>query len=292
MRSEGKHCNVALLEIQPTPFVKWAGGKSQLLEQFEALFPSSFNGYIEPFVGGGAVFFHLFNQGYVTNETILNDLNHSLMNCYKVIRDQVEKLIEELYRYEPHKTDENFFYNIREWDRQPNFSERSPVERAARIIFLNRTCYNGLYRVNSKGQFNVPFGKYENPRICDAENLRAISQALQNVELYSGDFEKCIDTAKRGNFIYLDPPYHPLSETASFTSYTKEDFTKMDQIRLAKTYAHLDKKGCLVMLSNSYTPFIRDLYREYRQEAVNARRAINSKGNNRNKIPELVILNY
>jgi DNA adenine methylase len=144
------------LEIKPTPFVKWAGGKGQLLEQFEELFPPSFNGYVEPFVGGGAVFFHLYNQGRINDGAILNDLSHSLMNCYKVIREHVEKLIDELRRHEPHKTDEDYFYKIRRWDRQPSFDERSSVERAARIIFLNRTCYNGLYRVNSKG-FNVPF---------------------------------------------------------------------------------------------------------------------------------------
>jgi DNA adenine methylase len=214
------------------------------------------------------------------------------MNCYKVIREHVEKLIEELRRHEPHKTDEDYFYKIRRWDRQPSFDERSSVERAARIIFLNRTCYNGLYRVNSKGQFNVPFGRYKNPRICDEKKLRAVSQALQEVELYSDDFEKCLDNTKRGDFVYLDPPYHPLSETSSFTSYTKEDFTEEDQMRLADAYAHLDEKGCLVMLSNSYTSFIRDLYNEYTQEPVGARRAINSNGDKRNEISELVILNY
>jgi len=280
------------LVVQSKPFVKWAGGKGQLLEQFDPLFPTHFNRYIETFVGGGAVFFYLFNQGHIADGVILNDLNHDLMNCYTIIRDQVEELIGELYRHEPYKTKADYFYTVRKWDRRPDFDDRSPVERAARTIFLNRTCYNGLYRVNSKGQFNVPVGRYKNPQVCNEENLRTVSQSLQGAELYSEDFESCVKQAKRGNFIYLDPPYHPLSETASFTSYTKEDFTKEDQIRLAQVYQQLDEEGCLVMLSNSYTPFIRDLYDGYRQEEVSARRAINSKGNGRSEMSELVILNY
>jgi DNA adenine methylase len=291
MKAEAKRIDLGL-EVQPTSFVKWAGGKSQLLKQFEPLFPPRFNGYVEPFVGGGAVFFHLFNQGRITNGAILNDLNPGLMNCYEIIRDQVEELIEELHRHEPHKTEEDYFYEVRKWDRQPNFDDRSPVEQVARTIFLNRTCYNGLYRVNSKGQFNVPFGRYKNPQVCDEENLRAVSRALQGVELLSGDFKKCIERVEHGDFVYLDPPYHPISETASFTSYTKDDFTEEDQIRLAEAYHHLAEKGCLVMLSNSYTPFIQDLYNGYRQKEVNARRAINSKGNGRGRVSELVILNY
>jgi DNA adenine methylase len=275
-----------------TPFVKWAGGKSQLLEQFESLFPTHFSRYVEPFVGGGAVFFHLLNHRFIINGAILNDLNQELMSCYKVIRDQVEDLIEELYRHEPHKTEESYFYEIREWDRKPDFNARGPIEQAARTIFLNRTCYNGLYRVNSKGQFNVPFGKYKNPRVCDEENLRAVSQALQGIELYSEDFVECVKRAERGDFVYLDPPYHPLNETSSFTSYTRDNFGDADQERLVETFRQLDKKGCRVMLSNSYTPFIRKLYDGYRQEVVTARRAISCKGNGRGAINEIAILNY
>lgn len=280
------------MHVEPGPFVKWAGGKSQLLEQFESLFPARFNRYIEPFVGGGAVFFHLFNRGFITNGAILNDLNRELMNCYEVIRDQVEELIEELYRHEPYKTEESYFYEIREWDRKPDFNHRSPAERAARTIFLNRTCYNGLYRVNSRNQFNVPFGRYKNPTICDEENLRAVSQALQGVELRSEDFERCVEWAGPGDFLYLDPPYHPLSETASFTSYTRDDFGEADQIRLAEVFRQLDRKGCIVMLSNSYTSLIQQLYADYRQDIVNATRAISCKGDGRGSIPELVIMNY
>ena len=278
--------------LEATPFVKWAGGKSQLLKQFESFFPDRFSRYIEPFVGGGAVFFHLYNQGRIGGGVVLNDLNEELMTCYEVIRDQVDDLIEELRRHESHKMEEDYFYKVREWDRKPDFHERSPVERAARMIFLNRTCYNGLYRVNSRNQFNVPFGRYKNPTICDEENLRAVSQALQGVELHSEDFEQCIKWVGPNDFVYLDPPYHPLSETSSFTSYTRDDFGEADQKRLAKTFRQLNKKGCRVMLSNSCTPFIRKLYDGHRRERVFARRAISCKGDGRGSIPELVILNY
>ncbi len=280
------------IRTQAASFVKWAGGKSQLLEQFGPLFPARFNRYIEPFVGGGAVFFHLYNQGRIGNGAILNDLNQELMNCYEVIRDRVEELIEELRRHEPHKTEKSYFYEIRGWDRKPGFKERSPVEQAARTIFLNRTCYNGLYRVNSRSQFNVPFGSYKNPTICDEDNLRAVSQALQGVELRSEDFERCVEWAGPGDFLYLDPPYHPLSDTASFTSYTSDDFGEDDQRRLAEVFRQLDQKGCIVMLSNSYTPLIKELYADYRREIVNAIRAISCKGDGRGSIPEFVILNY
>lgn len=278
--------------MQAAPFVKWAGGKSQLLEQFEPLFPVQFDKYIEPFVGGGAVFFHLYNQGRIGGGVVLNDLNEELMTCYEVIRDQVDDLIEELRRHESFKMEEIYFYEVRKWDRRPDFHERSPVERAARMIFLNRTCYNGLYRVNSRNQFNVPFGRYKNPTICDEENLRAVSQALQGVELHSEDFEQCIKWVGPDDFVYLDPPYHPLSETSSFTSYTRDDFGEADQKRLAKTFRQLNKKGCRVMLSNSCTPFIRKLYDGHRRERVFARRAISCKGDGRGGISELVILNY
>jgi DNA adenine methylase len=280
------------IRLQAAPFVKWAGGKSQLLEQFQPFFPAQFNKYVEPFVGGGAIFFHLYNQNRIANGVILNDLNRELMTCYEVIRDQVDKLIEELRRHEAHKTQKSYFYEIRGWDRQPGIKERSPVERAARTVFLNRTCYNGLYRVNSRGQFNVPFGSYKNPLICDEDNLRAVSQALQGVELRSDDFERCVEWAGPGDFVYLDPPYHPLSETASFTSYTKDDFGEADQTRLAAIFRQLDEMGCRVMLSNSYTSLIKELYIAYRQEVVTATRAINCRGEGRGGIPELVILNY
>lgn len=278
--------------LRAAPFVKWAGGKSQLLEQFESFFYVQFNRYVEPFVGGGAVFFHLYNQGRIGDSVILNDLNSELMNCYTVIRDQVDELIEELRRHEAHRTEENYFYEMRRWDREQDFKWCSPVKRAARTIFLNRTCYNGLYRVNSLGHFNVPFGSYKNPMICDEDNLRMVSQALQGVELRSEDFGRCVGWVRPGDFVYLDPPYHPLSETASFTSYTENDFGESDQTRLAAVFRQLDEIGCYVMLSNSYTPLIRRLYEGYRMEVVTAIRAINCKGDRRGGIRELVVLNY
>ncbi len=286
--------------MNPTPFVKWAGGKGQLLTQFEPYFPASFGRYIEPFVGGGAVFFHLYNQGRLIGKQmsrsepsriILIDRLEELINCYCVIQNQVEDLIAELQRHEPHKLDADHYYEVRAWDRRPDYAQRSDVERAARFILLNRTCYNGLYRVNRRSQFNVPFGRYDNPTICDATNLRASSRALQGVMLLVGDFARCLEWAGPGDLIYLDPPYHPLSDTANFTSYTRDDFGVDDQRRLADLFRELDRRGCLVMLSNSHTDLIRDLYDGYEQVQVQAIRAISSKGSERGAIAELLVMN-
>jgi DNA adenine methylase len=263
-----------------------------LLSQFEPYFPNHFRGYVEPFVGGGAVFFHLYQQGQLHGKpVVLMDRLDELINAYRVIQGHVEDLIEELQRHEPHKLDADYFYEVRKWDRAPDWSRRSKVEQAARFIFLNHTCYNGLYRVNRRGLFNVPFGRYRNPTICDADNLRAVSRALQGVTLLSGDFERCLDFAESGDLIYLDPPYHPLSDTAHFTSYTSDDFGIEDQRRLADLFRELDHRGCSVMLSNSYTGLIRELYDGYEQVQVRAVRAISSKGNKRGAIPELLVVN-
>ncbi len=282
------------LSTTAKPFVKWAGGKSQLLDQFEDLFPKTFNNYIEPLVGGGAVFFHLFNTTRIKNKAILNDVNPELMNCYRVIKNKVEELIEKLkeleYRYR--KAPKKIYYRVRKWDRQKNFSKRSLVERAARTIFLNKTCYNGLYRVNNKGQFNVPFGRYKKPTICDEENLREVNVALQKAQLKSKDFTICLRCAKQGDFIYFDPPYYPISETADFTSYTKEDFTEKDQKRLKEVFKNLTGRKCKAMLSNSNTNFIRNLYKKFQIYEVKAKRYINSNPQGRGKIVELVIINY
>ena len=276
----------------PSPFVKWAGGKGQLLPQFQPYFPTRFERYIEPFVGGGAVFFHLYNQGHLPEkEVILIDHVEELINGYRVVQSQVEALIEELERHEPHKLDADYYYRVRAWDRRPEYGQRSDVERAARFLFLNRTCYNGLYRVNRKGQFNVPFGRHNNPRVCNAGNLRAASLALQGATLESGDFGRCLEWAGPGDLVYLDPPYHPLSDTSSFTSYTPAAFGAEDQRRLADLFRELDGQGCQVMLSNSCTPLIRELYKGYTQIEVRAIRAISSKGDGRGAIPELLVLN-
>ena len=278
--------------MDPAPFVKWAGGKSRLLSQYESYFPAAIERYVEPFVGGGAVFFHLVKQGRISSErVVLIDRLEELINCYQVIRDEVEALIDLLAAHEHRKTDKAYYYEVRSWDRSQDYEQRTKVERAARLIFLNHVCYNGLYRVNRKGEFNVPFGRYRNPRVFSAVNLRAIHKVLQESVILQGHFERCLEFAQPGDFVYLDPPYHPLSDTAQFTSYTSSDFGLQDQEHLAEVFRKLDHRGCQVMLSNSHTDFVRDLYDGYRQIEVQASRAINSKGNRRGKIAELLIVN-
>jgi DNA adenine methylase len=276
----------------PKPFVKWAGGKGQLLAQFEPFWPTKFQGYVEPFAGGGAVFFHLCRRQQLHAPVVLNDACAELMLCYQVIRDDVEGLIVALRRHEPYRLEADYYYAVRAWDRESDFAQRPAVERAARTLFLNRTCYNGLYRVNQQGHFNVPFGRYDNPRVVDEENLHAVSNALQGVELHSRDFESCQQWASASDLVYLDPPYDPLSETSSFTSYTSTPFAESEQRRLAGLFRQLDAAGCYVMLSNSDTPLIRALYGDYSIIVLQARRAINSKASGRTAIPELLILNY
>jgi DNA adenine methylase len=278
--------------MTPRPFVKWAGGKGQLLAQFEPFWPAEFGGYVEPFVGGGAAFFHLYRQGRLNGHVVLNDASAELMLCYRVIRDDLAGLLVALRRHEPHRLDAGYYYAVRAWDRKPGFAQRPAVERAARTLFLNRTCYNGLYRVSQRGFFNVPFGRYKNPQIVDEENLRAASDALQNVALHSADFAQCPEWACPGDLVYLDPPYDPLSATSSFTGYTADDFGDDDQRRLADLFRQLDAAGCWVMLSNSDTARVRELYAGCRVEVLQARRAINSKADGRSSIPELLILNY
>ena len=280
-------------QMKPSPFVKWAGGKARLLPQLTPYFPERFGRYIEPFVGGGAVFFYLCSHGRLADGgSVLIDSLEELINCYRTVQDCVEELIVELQRHELRKGDKEYYYAVRAWDRTPGYAQRDEIERAARFIFLNRTCYNGLYRVNKSGRFNVPFGRHRNPTICPADNLRAVSHALQGVALLAGDFTHCLETAAAGDFIYLDPPYDPLSDTANFTSYTSDDFGEGDQRRLAELFRELDRRGCQVLLSNSSTDFIREIYEGYEQAEVQAIRAINSKGSARGPIPELLVMNY
>lgn len=268
----------------PRPFVKWAGGKRQLLGQIDAYVPAEFGTYVEPFVGGGALFFYLLPE-----RAVLVDNNPVLINAYHVVQRDVEALIVSLQQ---HRNEKEYYYEIRAADRTPEFADWTPVERASRTLFMNKCCYNGLYRVNSKGQFNVPFGKYKNPTICDAPNLRAVSRALQGVTIRHGSFELCLEHAAAGDFVYLDPPYHPLSETASFTSYTKDAFGPADQERLREVFGALDERGCKVLLSNSYCDFILDLYADYAIEPVLAKRAINSNAAKRGAIKEVLVRNY
>lgn len=230
------------------------------------------------------MFFYLLPE-----KAILIDNNPELINVYEVIRDNVQELILSLQN---HRNESDYFYSIRNIDRKPDFSQWNKVEKASRTIFLNRCCYNGLYRVNSQGGFNVPFGKYKNPKFCDAENLEAAHQAFQNIEIVLGSFELCVKYAKAGDFVYFDPPYVPLSKTANFTSYTKHNFGEADQQKLKEIIDTLTHKKVKTMLSNSDSEFIRDLYKEYSIQTVQATRAINSDASKRGAISEVVILNY
>jgi DNA adenine methylase len=276
--------------IQARPFLKWVGGKAQLLSQFEKYYPESFNNYFEPFIGGGALFFNL-------NPTMahINDINATLIATYKSIKNNSEEIIKILKKLHDkyQKSDDvarsDFFYDIRE---KFNSLSSTDLKKSAYLIFLNKTCFNGMYRENSKGGFNTPFGKYKNPTILDRENILRISKVLKNTKLTSISFEEAVAEAKKGDFIYFDPPYYPLSETAKFTNYHKDSFTEEDQLKLRDVFVELDKRGCYVMLSNSYTPFVNDIYKKYRRETVMANRAINCKASGRGKIKELLILNY
>ena len=269
-------------QVAARPFVKWAGGKGQLLVQMAPFFPPyhAYRRYFEPFLGGGAVFFHL-----QPSIAFLSDTNEELINAFRIVRDHVEELIQSLRK---HRNEAGYYYQVRAQDPKT----LSPVERASRFIFLNKTCYNGLYRVNRKGRFNVPFGRYKNPKILDEENLRSASIALRSAHLEVKDFEEALTIAERGDFIYLDPPYHPLSATSSFTSYTSSGFGEDQQRRLASVYRDLDQRGALLMLSNSDTPLIRELYHDFRIIELQANRAINSRGDRRGPVTELLTLNY
>jgi DNA adenine methylase len=278
-----------LLAREAGPFMKWVGGKQQLLTQFEPHFPSGFDRYLEPFVGGGAVFFHLWNTKRLPEQVFLFDNNEELVNAYIAVKDHVDELIQHLVVHKEHHNKE-YYYEIRALDRQP--VELSDVERAARTIYLNRTCFNGLYRVNSKGQFNVPIGRYKNPSIVRQDVLQAASAALQCADIQARDFREIVDLARPGDFFYFDPPYDPVSKTANFTGYTANAFRDQDQEDLAEVFAQLAQKGCLCMLSNSHTPFILDLYRAHRIETVYAKRMVNSDANGRGAIKEVVVMNY
>lgn len=280
------------LVVTARPFLKWAGGKGQLLPELTGRLPARFGRYHEPFVGGGALFFQLWNSGRLRNGAVLSDYNPELIDCYIVVRDHVEELIGLLLELRPRFNDREFFYEIRGWDRQPGFGARPLIERAARTIFLNRTCYNGLYRLNNKGQFNAPFGNYKNPLIVDPENMREASLALRHVELFHGDFAAVGERARPGDLVYFDPPYVPVSATASFTHYTGQTFSEHEQRRLAAVYAALDARNCYVMLSNSHTELVRALYPAHQAAIVLASRKINCNGTKRGMVEELIVCNY
>lgn len=272
------------------PFLKWVGGKQRLLSQYRALFPESFHNYFEPFVGSAALFFDFWNRIQLQGEVTLQDRNAELVNVYVVVRDQLPELLVLLLHHKQHHN-KDYFYEIRELDRQPSVS-LSPVEQAARTIYLNKTCYNGLYRVNSKGQFNSPMGRYKNPNICDERTLITANLALQGVNIRHADFRSVAESASENDFVYFDPPYDPTSSTANFTSYTAGNFTEQDQLDLAALFRQLTEQGCHCMLSNSHTEFVLELYQDYRIETVQAARAINSDPEKRGQITEVVVLNY
>jgi DNA adenine methylase len=270
----------------PRPFVKWAGGKGQLLGSLEKYFPEYFSTYYEPFLGGGAVFFYLVSIRPPFS-AVLSDINEELITTYRVVKDNVEELIRLLKTHKANykQSPKDYYYEIREKE------SSKEVERAARLIFLNRTCYNGLYRVNKEDKFNVPFGRYKNPKICDEANLRAVSQVLNltKARLFAADYQVATETAVNGDFIYFDPPYQPVSPTANFTSYTDSGFSVEEQRRLGTLFRELDRRGCYVLLSNSNAEEIRNIYAGYHTKEVQALRAINCKGNGRTGHTELII---
>jgi DNA adenine methylase len=269
-----------------TGFIKWAGGKKQLLEQFKPLFPKKIERYFEVFVGGGAVLFYIIKT-YKPKYIFISDINEELINAYEIIKNDVENLIKELTKLKQLHSKEHY-YEVR----AENPKLLSPLTRASRFIYLNKTCFNGLYRVNSKGGFNVPMGSYKNPSICQEKDLKEISKLLKDVKIKVMSFEEITKLTKKNDFIYFDPPYYPLKKGQSFTIYTKGNFLEKEQKQLAEVFKKLDKKGCNVMLSNSDTKFIKDLYTDYNMTFVNANRMINCDGSKRGKIKEIVVRNY
>ena len=275
------------------PFLKWAGGKRQLLPEIVKYVPKriSKHTYYEPFIGGGALLFQLQPP-----KAVINDSNKELINCYKVIKDSLDELMEEL-RKDKYSNSETSYYEMRDLDRsKKKYASLSEVEKAARIIYLNKTCYNGLFRVNSQGQFNVPFGRYKNPNFLDDAVLIAVNKYLNSndITLLNQDFAEAVKDANTGDFVYLDPPYDPVSQTASFTGYDVNGFNRDEQERLKEEFDALHKKGCKVMLSNSCTDFIMDLYKDYQDTIIKVRatRSINSNALKRGRVDEVLVLNY
>lgn len=270
------------------PFLKWVGGKRQLLPKIIEHLPKNIRElrYFEPFIGGGAVLFHLQPEN-----AVINDFNKELINVYNVVKDNLDDLIVDLKK---HKNTSEYFYQIRGLDRTDEFLSLSEVQRASRIIYLNKTCFNGLYRVNNAGEFNAPFGRYKNPNIVNEPTLKAVNKFLNknNISINNGDYSDVLETADENSFIYLDPPYHPISENSNFTGYVQGGWDMFDQIRLREVCDILNEKGAKFLLSNSSSPFIKDQYEKYKITTVKAIRAINSNGSDRGEIDEVLIRNY
>ncbi|MEE0276209.1 MAG: DNA adenine methylase [Clostridia bacterium] len=286
------------------PFIKWAGGKSQLLSEIRTKYPQKIERYCEPFVGGGAVLLDVL-ANYNPNEVIINDINAALINTYQQVQSNVDALISQLDKMQSEfwKADSELRKTLYTDNREKFNSlincKDNNLDKASLFIFLNKTCFNGLYRVNHKGLFNVPIGSYKKPPICDAENLRYISKLLQNVEIKCGDYKDCTDFIDANTFVYIDPPYRPLTVTASFTSYNENEFGDQQQIELGHFIDEITEKGAKVVASNSDPKnaddndnFFDDLYAEYKIERVSAKRMINSKAAGRGNINEIIICNW
>lgn len=275
-------------EVVLQPFTKWTGGKRQLLPVIRELMPKKYNRYFEPFVGGGALFFDL-----APKNAVINDFNAELINCYQQIKDNPQELIEILKVHQEYNSKE-YYLDLRSADRDERIDMMSEVQRAARILYMLRVDFNGLYRVNSKNQFNVPYGRYKNPKIVDENLVSTISTYLNNnqIEIKKGDFEKAVLDVQPGDFVYFDPPYIPLSETSAFTSYTHEGFSYDEQVRLRDTFKKLSDTGAYVMLSNSSSFLVEELYRDFNIHYVEATRTNGAKSSSRGKISEVIVTNY
>ena len=273
------------------PFIKWVGGKRGLLSQIIPLLPQEFNNYFEPFIGGGALFFELFALGKLKNKKVyLFDINSELINTYIMVRDYPMELICELEKFKKEHSKE-FYYEIRAWDREDDFLERDALLRASRFIYLNKTCFNGLYRVNKKNQNNVPMGSYKNPNICDSQTIYNASEALQDTIIKNIHYKEIIKYATKEDLVYFDPPYYPLTQTSSFTSYSEFEFLDKEQYELLEVCNKLKNDNINIVQSNSDTNFIKKLYKNYDIKKIQANRFINSKSNGRGKISELLISN-
>lgn len=266
--------------------MKWVGGKRQLIYEIMALKPARFGTYYEPFVGGGAVLFHLQPR-----RAVINDANGELINVYNVIKTQLNDLVADL---KTHENNADYFYALRALDRQPAYADLPDLRRASRFIYLNKTCYNGLYRVNSAGEFNTPFGRYKKPNIVNEPTLKAVSDYLNDAEItvLNTDYETALAGAARNDFVYLDPPYHPVSPTSNFTGYVQGGWNADDQVRLRDVCDRLHARGVKFLLSNSAVPLIKELYAAYDVRTVKATRAVNSAADKRGVVDEYLIRNY
>lgn len=280
--------NVKLKYYNLQPFTKWTGGKRQLLEELRSYMPETYGRYFEPFVGGGALFFDLAPE-----QAVINDFNEELINAYRQIKNNPAELINLLIKHKENNS-KDYYLALRSADRDGRISRMTGVERAARILYMLRVDFNGLYRVNSKNQFNVPYGRYKNPKIVDVDLLYQISEYLNenDVEILQTDFEEAVKDAETGDFVYFDPPYIPLNETSSFTSYTHEGFSYEEQVRLRDTFKELTERGVYAMLSNSSSPLVEELYKDFNIYFVEAQRTNGAKSSSRGKISEIIVTNY